>query len=276
MASLAPDVQVQTATVTHQRAVGDDSFVMAVKLPQALPNLGAGKFFMLRRPDGLSPEIPRPFSVYRQTAPDTLEFLVKVHGRGTQALGQTQPGEPLSVIGPLGLGWPPWNQTSGNKWFLAGGIGSAPFYMGIQQALDQGVAAEDMTMIYGGRSSGFLYDLDLFEALGVRVIPATDDGSEGFHGNVVQAAEDLLAREGDPGKVEVFTCGPDPMMKAVVAFAKQHHFESWVSLETYMGCGVGICNGCAVGTVPGGSLDSWPVVKSCLDGPVFRAADIDF
>ena len=275
MASLAPDVQVVTATLTARRPVGDDSFVMAVRMPGAVHDLRAGRFFMLRRPDGLSPEIPRPFSVYRQTAPDILEFLVKIHGRGTQALGETRVGEPLVVVGPLGLGWPPWNLAH-KKWFVAGGIGSAPFFMGIQQALEQGVPAENITMIYGGRSKGFLYDLDLFADLGVRVVAATDDGSAGFHGNVVQAAESLLAEEGDGGPLEVFTCGPDPMMKAVVAFAQAKGFESWVSLETYMGCGVGICNGCAVGTVPGGRLDAWPVAKCCLDGPVFQSTDIVF
>ncbi len=249
---------------------------MTIQLPEPLGPLRAGRFFMLRREDALSPEIPRPFSVYRQTAPDTLEFLVKVHGRGTQALGKTEPGEPLVVVGPLGLGWPDWQPDAGPKWFIAGGIGSAPFYMGISQALEQGVAPDQITMIYGGRSASYLYDLDLFSSLGVRVIAATDDGSLGLHGNVVQAATKLLESEPNPGPVQVFTCGPDPMMKAVVAFAETQGFDSWVSLETYMGCGVGICNGCAVGTVEGQGLDAWPVVKSCLDGPVFRASDIVF
>ena len=205
-----------------------------------------------------------------------LEFLVKIHGRGTRALHQSREGDEIVTIGPLGLGWPDWQVNAGPKWFVAGGIGSAPFLMGIEQALAAGVPAEHITFVYGGRTQGFLYDLVLFSDLGVRVIAATDDGSAGFHGNVVQACDHLIASDGRPDRVQVFTCGPDPMMKAVVDFADRQGFDSWVSLETYMGCGVGICNGCAVGTTPDGELNAWPVAKCCTDGPVFRSSDIRF
>ncbi|HPF13422.1 MAG: dihydroorotate dehydrogenase electron transfer subunit [Planctomycetes bacterium] len=274
MAAVAPDVRSQIAEVHINRPVGADALVLELRLPEAIDPLEAGRFFMLRRDDDLSPAIPRPFSVYRQVAPDRVEFLIKVFGRGTQALAASQPGTRVRLIGPLGQGWPAWQPDSGPKWLVAGGIGSAPFFMGIQQALAQGVAAKDLTLIYGGRSKRFLYDLDQFAGLGVRVIAATDDGSAGFHGNVVQACQDLATREGTQA-VQVFTCGPDPMMKAVLRFAQEHALEAWVSLETYMGCGVGICNGCAVGTVEGGTLGDWPVAKCCIDGPVFRAADVE-
>lgn len=276
MPAVAPDVRVHEARVHLNRPCGDDAFVLGVTLPEEMAPLRAGRFFMLRRKDELSPEIPRPFSVYRQTGPRELEFLVKIHGRGTRALHQSRAGDVIVTIGPLGLGWPDWQANAGPKWFVAGGIGSAPFMMGIEQAIAAGVPADQITYVYGGRTKGFLYDLDLFTDLGVRVIAATDDGSAGFHGNVVQACEHLIESEGKPERVQVFTCGPDPMMKAVVAFADRQGFESWVSLETYMGCGVGICNGCAVGTTPEGQLADWPVAKCCTDGPVFRASDIRF
>jgi dihydroorotate dehydrogenase electron transfer subunit len=256
------------------RPVGDDAFVLGVELPERLAPLAAGRFFMLRRDDDLSPAIPRPFSVYRQDAGGRVEFLVKTLGKGTQALAKTQVGEPVKVVGPLGNGWPAWQSNGSAKWFVGGGIGSAPFYMAIEQALAAGVPAAEITFVYGGRTKGFLYDLDLFRELGVNVVAATDDGSEGFHGNVVGACEQMLGSHSGP--VEIFTCGPDPMMKAVVAFAQRHHFEVWISLETYMGCGVGICNGCAVGTVEDGPFGEWPVAKCCVDGPVFSAAAVQF
>ncbi|MFT4647795.1 MAG: dihydroorotate dehydrogenase electron transfer subunit [Planctomycetota bacterium] len=274
MAAPPSDTQVETAKVHSFRPVGDDAFVLGVTLSGPIAPLTAGRFYMLRRNDDLSPAIPRPFSVYRKGETGAVEFLIKTFGKGTKALAATRVGEEVSLIGPLGNGWPAWQADGTAKWFVGGGIGSAPFYMAIEQALTAGVPADQITFVYGGRSKGFLYDLDLFRALGVKVVAATDDGSEGFHGNVVQACEHML--EGHSGPVQIYTCGPDPMMKAVVAFARRNDFESWISLETYMGCGVGICNGCAVGTEADGPLGDWPVAKCCVDGPVFSAAAVQF
>ncbi len=272
MAAPPSDTQVQSATVQSIRPVGDDAFVLGVTPEEPYAPLAAGRFFMLRRPDAISPAIPRPFSVYRQDENGVLEFLIKTLGKGTQALALTRVGEPVQLVGPLGNGWPAWQADGSAKWFVGGGIGSAPFYMAIQQAVAAGVAPEQITFVYGGRTKGFLYDLDLFRELGVNVVAATDDGTEGFHGNVVQACESMLGEQSGP--VQIFTCGPDPMMKAVVAFAEANGFASWISLETYMGCGVGICNGCAVGTEEDGPFGDWPVAKCCVDGPVFSSAAV--
>ncbi len=272
MAAPPSDTQVQRATVQSIRPVGDDAFVLEVTLPEALGPLRAGRFFMLKREDDLSPAIPRPFSVYRQAANDRVDFLIKTLGRGTQALANTRVGEKVQLTGPLGNGWPVWEADGSAKWFVGGGIGAAPFFMAIQQAIKAGVEPGKITFVYGGRTKGFLYDLDLFRELGVKVVAATDDGSEGFHGNVVQACESMLGDQ--EGAVQVFTCGPDPMMKAVVAFADRNDFQSWISLESYMGCGVGICNGCAVGTKEEGPHGDWPVAKCCVDGPVFASSAV--
>ena len=183
------------------------------------------------------------------------------------------------TVGPLGNGWPEIGPGSEPWVFVAGGIGSAPFYMAVEQALSgafgPGPAASEMTLIYGAQTAGLLYDLEAFQALGIRVLPATDDGSAGFEGNVVE----LLRHEQESGRiprqVRVLTCGPDPMMEAVAQAAAQSGSPCWVSLETLMGCGVGICNGCAVATRPDSELGAWPVAKCCVDGPVFPAHAIE-
>jgi len=233
---------------------------------------------MLRRTDGTSPCIPRPFSVYRQHADGSLEFLIKVMGQGTRALAASSPGTELLCVGPLGNGFPAFEEDL-PRVMLAGGIGSAPFYLAIQQALAGShgppVAPENLTLIYGGRHAGFLYDLEAFVELGVRVLAATDDGSSGFHGNVL----DCLRKQWDvgeiPAAVHLLTCGPEPMMQAVAAEATSRQLDCWVSLETYMGCGVGICNGCNLNTRPDGPLGDWPVAKACVDGPVFPTGAIE-
>jgi len=283
-----PDARSQRATVTSIRPCGADGVVLRIRLACPIPPLRAARFYMLRRVDRRSPAIPRPFSLYRTiecsvaangTHECELEFLIKVTGEGTRALAESRPGDALIAVGPLGHGWPTLS-GAGLPWvMIAGGIGSAPFYMGIQQALEgmDGRAPckpEDITFIYGGRHRGFLYDLEEFQQLGVRVVTATDDGSAGFHGNVIQALREEWHTGRIPLRVRLLTCGPDRMMEAVAHLARDNDLECWLSLETYMGCGVGICNGCAVPTSQEGSFGAWPVVKCCVDGPVFAARDL--
>ena len=276
----APPIDARTfeSTVREVRPCGDDGVVLRVSPDRDLEPLRAARFFMLRRLDRLSPEIPRPFSVYRQLPGGDLEFLIKVMGQGTAALAATRPGERLLTVGPLGNGWPEIGPGAPPWVFVAGGIGSAPFYMAIEQALagtfGPGAAASDMTLIYGAQTAGLLYDLAAFEALGVRVLPATDDGSAGFHGNVVQCLQ-AEQREGRlPERVRILTCGPDPMMEAVAHVAEAAGSPCWVSLETLMGCGVGICNGCPVPTREEGPMGKWPNAKCCVEGPVFSTKAI--
>jgi len=275
-----PDARSFLATVREVRPSGDDGAVLCLDPPEPLPALRAARFFMLRREDGLSPAIPRPFSIYRQLEDGGLEFLLKIVGRGTRALAQSAPGTRLRAIGPLGLGWPTLD-GSGAPWaMLAGGIGSVPFYMGIEQALAgmdgaRPARAADLTLIYGAATAGMLYELEAFAALGARTLAATDDGSRGFHGNVVEALEEELRAGRLPAAVRLLACGPEPMMAAVAERARALELECWLSLETLMGCGVGICNGCAVFTRPEGPLGAWPVAKCCVEGPVFPAAAIE-
>lgn len=281
MAAPPDDTRVLRVTVTDQRRTGDDAIVLRVAPEKPLGPIRAGRFFMLRREDRLSPAIPRPFSVYRQLPSGELEFLIKVMGDGTSALEASGPGTELICIGPLGIGLPALD-AEGPPWVLVGGgIGSVPFFMGIEQAvagMDGGAAvpAGDLTFVYGGRTAGFLYDLDRFEALGARCWAATDDGTAGFEGNVVQLLEARFKSGALPEKVRLMACGPEPMMAAVARLAQERELDCWLSLETLMGCGVGICNGCAVETVPGGALGAWPVAKCCVDGPVFNARDVVF
>ena len=266
-----PDARCFRSTIRELRPCGSDGVVLRTTPEARLAPLRAARFMMLRRPDALSPDIPRPFSVYRQLPDGDLEYLIKVMGRGTEALANSAVGDELVTVGPLGNGWPELDASS--PWLMvAGGIGSAPFYMAIEQALASGLDAGALTLVYGAQSADLLYDIAAFEALGVRVLAATDDGSRGFHGNVVQCIQDQWERGDLPAGVRVLTCGPDPMMHAVARVAAQRSLDCWLSLETMMGCGVGICNGCAVETDPEGPLGDWPVAKCCVDGPVFPAA----
>ncbi len=275
MPAPAPDARSHSATVTAVRPCGDDGVTLGVRLEAPLAPVRASRFFMLKRRDRLSPLIPRPFSIYRQPAADELEFLIKVMGRGTRALAVARPGDPLALVGPLGNGWPTLSGDGAPWVFLAGGVGSAPYPLAIEQALAgmdgaAPVARERMTLLFGAATRGLLYDLEAFRAQGVRVFAATDDGSEGFRGHVIGLLHELWAKGELPPSVRILACGPDPMLEATRRLAEERGLDAWLSLETLMGCGVGICNGCPVVTRADGPLGSWPNAKCCVEGPVFK------
>ncbi|MEO0650805.1 MAG: hypothetical protein AAFZ65_09005 [Planctomycetota bacterium] len=278
MPAPASDARSQLATVRAVDPCGDDGIRLRIVPDESVGPIRASRFFMLRREDSLSPAIPRPYSIYAQEG-DELEFLIKVMGPGSQALAATRSGEKLRLIGPLGNGWPTLD-GDGDPWvMLAGGVGSAPFLMGLQQALagmDGATAAppSKLWFLFGAATEGLLYDLARFESLGVSVRTATVDGSHGKRGNVLELLDELQQAGEIPERVRLLACGPERMLEAVEDLARERDLPCWLSLETMMGCGVGICNGCPVPTVPEGPLGAWPNAKCCLEGPVFPVESV--
>jgi dihydroorotate dehydrogenase electron transfer subunit len=272
------DARSQLATLTQVRGCGADAAVVRLELDCEPAPLRASRFFMLRREDGLSPLIPRPYSIYRQRGRE-LEFLVKRLGRGSRALVESRPGDRLRLIGPLGNGWPTLDGAGAPWVLLAGGVGSAPFLMAIEQALAGMDGArpcrpEQLPFLFGAAHGGLLYDLDLFRATGVPVHTATVDGSHGRRGHVLDLLHELWERGALPREVRLLACGPERMLEAVEHLARERGLPCWLSLETLMGCGVGICNGCPVPTRPEGPLGKWSNAKCCVEGPVFSTDEV--
>ena len=273
-----PDARSFRSEVVSVSPCGDDGVLLRIRPERELPLVRASRFFMLRREDALSPSIPRPFSIYRQHKSE-LEFLIKVMGKGTSALAQCVPGTRIRTVGPLGNGWPALS-GGGAPWvMLAGGVGSAPFYMAIELALsgmdgEAPAALSELHFLFGAARKGFLYDIDAFERLGVRVHTATIDGSLGHKGNVLQLLEQLQRAGKLPERVRVLACGPERMLEAVASWCDARGLDCWLSLETLMGCGVGICNACPIPTRPEGPRGAWPNVKCCVEGPVFKTDEI--
>jgi len=269
------DARSFEAQVVRVEPCGDDAVLLALRPELALPKIRASRFFMLKPLEREAPLIPRPFSIYRQDD-GAVVFLIKKMGRGTRALAAMRPGERARMIGPLGNGWPTLD-GDGPPWvMLAGGVGSAPFYLGLEQALagmDGATPArpEQLAYLFGAATKGLLYDVDAFRGLGARVFTATDDGSDGYHGNVIGLLRELWERGELPREVRLLACGPERMLEAVEELAREDGLAAWLSLETLMGCGVGICNGCPVPTRPEGPLGDWPNAKCCVEGPVFSA-----
>jgi dihydroorotate dehydrogenase electron transfer subunit len=216
------------------------------------PGHRPGQFAMLELdPDRLrlDPLLPRPMAVYRARG-SRLEFRFRRVGRGTELLGRLPAGARVGVVGPLGNGFPEV-APRGRPILVGGGTGIASLY---------GLAARSpgVEVLLGGRTRDEILGLGDFEALDCRLALATEDGSVGHRGVVTELLE---PRGGD----EVYACGPTAMMQRAADLARAAGARCWVSLETNMACGFGVCLGCAVPTDAGFRY-------VCSDGPVFESS----
>jgi len=258
-------MQTRVHALRQTRALGGGSFAIEVEgpIPPTLP----GQFYMLRTERRWPVLLPRPFSLYDRADDGAWgSFLVKGVGEGTRALLDQQPGEGIVLNGPLGQ---PFPRDIEDPVCIAGGVGLAPFLLLAREYRQRG---QELRLLFGGRSRAALAGLDDVAEV-ARVFAATDDGSFGFHGMVTRLLADLLARgEVKPGEV-VFCCGPDPMMHAVAELCQQRGLRCFLSLETYMACGYGVCNGCTV-AVQGPRFKGWPYSRTCIEGPVYEACEL--
>ena len=232
------------APLTGRREVARGMFVLGMHAPGIAASVRAGQFVNLGWSPG--PLLRRPFSVYR-AAGEQIEVVLKAVGAGTAQLLAMEPGDRVSCLGPLGRGF---EITGSRAMLISGGLGVAPMPLAARDARSAGAK---VTWVHGARTADEL----CAEADGDDVIWATDDGSRGFHGTAVAAAPDAGL---------VLACGPNRMLAAVA----ERWPEAQVAVETYMGCGTGVCLGCAVPLRRGGYY------RACTEGPVYRAEDIDW
>ena len=232
--------------LTATREVARGMSVLTLDAAEIARSVRAGQFVNLGWAGG--PFLRRPFSVYRADG-DQIEVVLKAVGTGTLELLSMRPGDTLSCLGPLGRGFEPPAGT-GSVVLVSGGLGVAPMPLAAREAAAGG---RRVTWVHGARSASELCS----EWEGDEVVWATDDGSRGFAGTAVAAAPD--------GDV-VFACGPNRMLAAVA----QRWPQAQVAVETYMGCGTGVCLGCAVPLTRGG------YDRACKEGPVYNAADVEW
>jgi dihydroorotate dehydrogenase electron transfer subunit len=250
------------AEVVSNRRDSGDNLRLVLRVP-GWPGFAPGQFAMLSpgactdvvRSD---PLLPRPMAVFRARG-DEIEVLYKVVGRGTGLLAEARPGQLVRVVGPLGQGFR--SPEAGERALLvAGGTGIASIY---ELAKTLATRSEELVVMLGARTRDDLMGLDDFEALGVPVAVASEDGSAGRKGLVTALLEDALKSE-VPSRV--YACGPTPMMRAAAEIAAARGAACVASLENTMACGFGVCLGCAAPMRDGGSA------LVCRDGPVFDAS----
>ncbi len=200
--------------------------------------------------DGLF--LRRPISVC-DCEGDLLTIIYKVVGKGTEQMSEMRPGEPLDILTGLGNGYD--TSLSGETpLLLGGGVGVPPMYMLCKKLIGEG---KKVSVVLGFNTKSEIFYEDEFRTLGADVTVTTADGSYGIKGFVTDAMKDI--------KYSYFyTCGPEPMLKAVYRASTT---SGQFSFEERMGCGFGACMGCSCKTITG-------YKRICKDGPVMKKEEI--
>lgn len=266
-------------TISANERVAESTFRLRFDAPELLPHLLPGQFLMLRPANTDDPLLGRPLAVYRADATaGSVEVVYLVVGKMTRRLSQLPVGTPLQAWGPLGNGFD--LPETDHLVMVAGGIGQTPFYTLAEESLglrefaarcDKGKnrRVKKASLLFGAKSQNRLSCLDEFRELGVDVRVATEDGSQGTQGFVTDLIAPTIAEAALP-RVTIACCGPQPMLHAAFRVAQSSgDLPCFVSLESPMACGLGICFSCVVRCLDEEGKPDY--ARTCVDGPVFDA-----
>ena len=230
----------ETAIIIRQEEIADDIYSMWLHTDQIAVHAKAGQFVSVYCNDGSS-------LVYR------------VAGKGTAEFSGMHTGAQLRIVGPLGNGFP---KKEKKAFLIGGGIGIPPM---LQLAKELNCEKQ---IVLGFRDELFL--MDEFKKQG-KVYVATEDGSAGTEGNVLDAI-----RENGLDAEIIYACGPMPMLRALKEYAEKNHIECWISMEERMACGIGACLACVCQSKEKDAHSNVKNKRICKEGPVFRAEEVEF
>lgn len=247
------------AAVVSQEALTEDIFSMWIQAEELAREAKPGQFISVYTKDP-SRLLPRPISICGiDSDKGRLRIVYRVVGAGTKEFSSYQAGDPVTILGPLGNGFP--LDSTKKAFLIGGGIGIPPM---LQLAKELKC---EKTMVLGYRDVLFLHDE--FEPYG-NVVIATEDGSAGTKGNVL----DAIRKEGLSADV-IYACGPTPMLRALKAYAAENGIECWLSLEEKMACGIGACLACVCQSKEVDDHSHVHNKRICKDGPVFLAQEVE-
>ena len=250
-----------TAKVISQQEIAENIFDMWIETglaQEAHPGQFIGVF-----PKNKSTILPRPISICEINKEKTaLRIVYRIAGQGTKEFSSFTEGDPVEILGVLGNGFP-LEAGKGKKVFLMGGGIGVPPILQLAKELEA-----EKQVIVGYRDNNLFLKEDLDKYASVYV--ATEDGSAGTKGNVMNAIEE----NGLDAEV-IFACGPMPMLRAIKKYAEEKGIKAYISLEEHMACGVGACLGCVVKTKEVDHHSHVHNARICTDGPVFDAEEVD-
>ena len=249
--------------VLSQKALCDGIFDLRLKAPQIAAAAVPGQFVNVYLNDAAR-LLPRPISICGADASSgelRLVYRVTAKGAGTELLSAAKTGDALAVLGPLGNGFP---LDLTDCCVIGGGIGVPPLLELLKRLPGK------KTAVLGYRNDRSMFLKEEFDAAADRVITATEDGSFGTKGTVI----DALTESGYT-PAAVLSCGPKPMLAALKRYAAERNIPLWVSMEERMACGIGACLACVCKTTETDGHSHVKNARVCKDGPVFYAEDLE-
>ena len=256
------------AKLLKKEKLNHDIFKISLEAPEIVVDAKPGNFIEIRVSNQVEPFLRRPISIYNMDKEKgILEMIFQVKGKGTEILSQKQEGEKIDILGPLGFGTFKYEGYQ-NLAIIGGGIGVFPLY---ELAKTAKADNKKVNTYLGFRSKDFVVVENEFRQVSDKFILTTDDGSYAEKGFAIN----YLEKDIEEGKIDsIYACGPLPMLKAVQKLAIEKNIPCQISLEERMGCGLGVCLGCAVKTSASSkeAPEYWHVCKA---GPVFNAKEVE-
>lgn len=219
----------------------------------------------IRVTDEIEPLLRRPISIHSiDKEKGIVEFVFQIKGKGTEILSAKKEGEDVDILGPLGQGTFKFEGKK-NIAVIGGGIGVFPLYELAKSAKE----SSKVNMYLGFRSKDYVVLEDEYKKVSDKFVLTTDDGTYGEKGFAINFLKEDLEKEEIDG---IYACGPLPMLKAVQELAKVKNIPCQLSLEERMGCGIGVCLGCAVKVSAG---EQTVYTHVCKAGPVFDSKVVE-
>lgn len=270
-------------------AYGGAQHVLRLACPAIAGRAQPGSFVHLRCDEHLP--MRRPMSIMRaDPRSGWIEMLYKVHGAGTARLAQARVGDTLSVLGPIGQGFRLQDYRR-RPLLLGGGVGIPPMVFLADHLRRHARETEPLVLMGSevdfpfrprpsrimvpGVPDEVIASMPLLDDWGIasrltsqRTLPGC------FSGYITDLARQVITHAGEAREeIEIFACGPTPMLRAVQDLAAAFSLPCQLSLEEYMACAVGGCAGCTVQVT---TTDGVAMKRVCVDGPVFEAASVNF
>ncbi len=276
----------QAAIMSIEHFAGDQ-VIMRLSSPTLAARALPGQFVHVQ----CDPSLPmrRPMSLMRaDSQAGWVDILFKVHGHGTRLLAKRRVGDTLSVLGPIGRTFR-LESYRARPLLIGGGVGIPPMIFLAEHMRHSRapvtpfvVMGSEVPFPFQARPSQILvHGLDpeciaavpLLDDWGIASRLASQQNFPGcYRGHVTELARRWLEQSTDAvGDVEIFACGPTPMLRAVQALALEFEVRCEISIEEYMACGVGGCAGCCVSVI---TDEGEAMKRACVDGPVFDAASV--
>lgn len=238
-------------------------YLIKIKSPEIADKILPGQFLNIKVSEVFTPLLRRPFSIC-DVEDDNIFLMFNIYGEGTRILSCKRSGDSINILGPLGKGFN-YDTDFDLAVFIAGGLGAAPFPFLARKLKN----TKEIISFVGGRTKSEVIKYNI-----PNYLVATEDGSEGFKGNVINLFENEIQKH-IKRKIKIFACGPNAMLKALSDLVKRingsgNNIICEISTESVMACGFGICQGCPIQDA--NNTEHYHLI--CKDGPVFNINDV--